>query len=56
MKTFHVTLNLTFDAKDEQEALDIAKACKELITNLPTRLQHMQPYKVGVDIDDVEEN
>lgn len=55
MKQFHATLNLTFEAHDEEEALVIAQACQAMIDKLPARLAHMQPYKVAVDIDDVEE-
>lgn len=53
MRSFHATLNLTFDAVDEVQALEIAQACKAVITSSQLRLQ---PYKVDVDIDDVEEN
>jgi len=57
MTSFHATLNLTFDARDEEQALEIAQACRQVILAFQgTNLHAVQPYKVAVDIDDVEEN
>ena len=53
MRDFHATLNLTFQAKDEEEALEIAKICRDAITS--SNLGAV-PFKIDVDIDDVEEN
>jgi hypothetical protein len=51
MKSFHATLNLTFEAKDEQQALAIAQDAKVLLQD-----PHNFPWKVEVEIDDTEEN
>lgn len=51
MTSFHATLNLTFDAGDLEEAAEIAEACKRSIAEYSK-----QPFKVDVDIDDIEEN
>lgn len=48
MKTFTFTLNVQVDARDKEEALAIAGACK-------TALEVQTAFKLEVDIDDVEE-
>ncbi len=57
-KSFHATLNLSFEARDEQQALEIAQVCKDAIQawHDHPQLRLVQPHKVEVDIDDVEEN
>lgn len=48
MKSFTFTLNVQADARDSEEALDIARACKAI-------LEGYSAYKIHVEIDDLEE-
>lgn len=50
MREFHATLNLTFDADDEEEALFIATICRNAVAEY-----ERQPYKVEIEVDKVEE-
>lgn len=50
LKDFHASLYLHFQARDQEEAIEIARICKEAIEKY-----ERQPYKVSVDIGDVEE-
>lgn len=62
MKSYHATLNLTFEAHNEEEALEIAQVCRDAIVLIlagsgqVSKNLGSQSYKVKVDIDDVEEN
>lgn len=49
MKSYTFTLDIQADARDSEEALDIAKACKAILEG------YKNSYKVQVEIDDVEE-
>lgn len=50
MKQFHITLNVEVNARDQEQALEIAG---ELVAALMTDSVH--PYKVAVEVDSVEE-
>ena len=53
LKTFTLTLNVEVLARDHDEALDIGKSLKTLLTD-PTAICH---YKAeNVELDRVEEN
>ena len=49
MTTYHATLSLTFDAQDPEEAMFIAMICRNAIAEY-----ERQPYKVEIEVDDVE--
>jgi len=50
LRDYHTTLDLTFQARDRDEALEIAAICARAIEEYDR-----QPYKVAVNTDDVEE-
>lgn len=50
MTTYHATINLTFDAISEDQALEVAKLFASIGANSP-----LQCFKVDVEVDDVEE-
>jgi hypothetical protein len=50
MTEYHATINLTFDAISEEQALEIAKLFASIGANSP-----LQPFKVETEVDDVEE-
>lgn len=50
MREYHATLNLIYDARDREEAAEIAEICARAI-----REYQRQPYKVEVETDDLEE-
>lgn len=51
MTEYHATINLTFDAVSEDQALEVAKLFASIGANSP-----LMPFKVETDIDDVEKN
>lgn len=51
MKDYSARLNLSFQARDEEEAREIAALCKQAI-----ELYEKQPFKVSVDVDFIQED
>jgi hypothetical protein len=49
MTEYHATINLTFHAISEDQALEIAKLFASIGANSP-----LQPFKVETEVDDVE--
>lgn len=53
MKTYTFTLNIEVDARDAEQALEIAKACAGVLTTCQLA---MHPFKLrNVEVDKVEE-